>query len=168
MSWTQSAFIKFLRATIETLPYGISDELLKTTPIKSIKLEKFEINLKKRPIPTHLASESASQVLFNVFLLCFVLFWYFQWFSCLSLFRICTDDTKYCKHGIDLLLFCDIGVFQLIIFQVEGFHEVRICSLQVVSCLYCMSFQDVFYSQKLFQVVSCPLSVVSPSHFLLV
>ena len=31
------------------------------------------------------------------------------------------------------MLLCYIGAFQLIIFQVEGFHEVRICSLKVFS-----------------------------------
>ena len=39
--------MKFLRATIETLSRGLSDELLKATPIKGIKSKKFEINLKK-------------------------------------------------------------------------------------------------------------------------
>ena len=43
---TEPAFMKFLRATIEKLPYGLSDELFKTTPIKNIKLKMFEINLK--------------------------------------------------------------------------------------------------------------------------
>ena len=36
-------------------------------------------------------------------------------------------------NGSDLLLFCDIGALQLIIFQAEGFHEVRISSVQIVS-----------------------------------
>ena len=39
--------MKFIHATIETLPHGLSDKLLKATPIKSIKLKKFEINFKK-------------------------------------------------------------------------------------------------------------------------
>ena len=39
--------MKFLRATIETLPHGLSEELLKAAPIKSIKSKKFEINLQK-------------------------------------------------------------------------------------------------------------------------
>ena len=47
MSRIEPAFMKFLRATIETLCDGLSDELLKTTPIKNIKSTKFEINLKK-------------------------------------------------------------------------------------------------------------------------
>ena len=64
---------------------------------------------------------------YSMFLLCFVLLWHLLPFFCLPSFRICIDDTKYCKHEIDLLLLCDIGA------QVEGFHEVRICFLQVVS-----------------------------------
>ena len=36
-SQTEPAFMKFLHATIETLPYGLSDELLKTTPINTHK-----------------------------------------------------------------------------------------------------------------------------------
>ena len=44
---TEPAFMKFLHATIETQPHGLSDELLYTTPIQSIKSKKFEINLKK-------------------------------------------------------------------------------------------------------------------------
>ena len=39
--------MKFIRANIETLRHGLSDELLKTAPIKSIKSKKFEINLQK-------------------------------------------------------------------------------------------------------------------------
>ena len=39
---------------------------------------------------------------------------------------------KHCKHGIDLLLLCDIGDLQLIFFQVEGLHENRMCSLKAV------------------------------------
>ena len=38
---------KFVRATIETLSHGLSDKLLKITPIKSIKSKKFEFNFKK-------------------------------------------------------------------------------------------------------------------------
>ena len=46
-SWTEPAFMKFLRATIETLPNGLSDELSKTAHIKSTKLKKkIETNLK--------------------------------------------------------------------------------------------------------------------------
>ena len=37
--------MKFLRATIEALPDRPLDELLKTTPIKSVKSKMFEINL---------------------------------------------------------------------------------------------------------------------------
>ena len=36
--------MKFLRAAIETLSHKVSDELLKTKPIKSIKLKKSETN----------------------------------------------------------------------------------------------------------------------------
>ena len=43
-SRTESVSRKFLRATIEALPHRLSYELLKTTPMKSIKLKKFEIN----------------------------------------------------------------------------------------------------------------------------
>ena len=39
--------MKFLRATIEMLPHAVSNELQKTTPIKSVKSKKFEINLQK-------------------------------------------------------------------------------------------------------------------------
>ena len=45
-SWTLPAFMKFLRATIETL-HGFSDDLLKIAPIKSMKSKRFEINFKK-------------------------------------------------------------------------------------------------------------------------
>ena len=34
---TESAFMKFLHATIEALPDELLDELLETTPIKSLK-----------------------------------------------------------------------------------------------------------------------------------
>ena len=46
-SWTEPAFMKFVRSTIETLPHGFTDELLKIAPIKSINSKKFEINLRK-------------------------------------------------------------------------------------------------------------------------
>ena len=46
--------MNFVRTSIETLSQGLSHELLKTTPIKGIKLKKFEINLKKMSKPTHL------------------------------------------------------------------------------------------------------------------
>ena len=36
-SQTEPAFMKFLHASIETLPYRLSDELLKTTPINTHK-----------------------------------------------------------------------------------------------------------------------------------
>ena len=46
-SRTEPVSMNFLRATIEALSHGLSDELLKTTPVKSIKLE-------SRSEPTHL------------------------------------------------------------------------------------------------------------------
>ena len=45
-SQTELAFTNFLRSAIEPLPHGLSDALLNTTPIKSIKPKKFEINIK--------------------------------------------------------------------------------------------------------------------------
>ena len=42
-SQAESTFTKFLRATNETRPVALSDELLKTISMKSIKLKKFEI-----------------------------------------------------------------------------------------------------------------------------
>ena len=72
--------------------------------------------------------------------------------------HMCTDDTKYCKHGIDLLFVCDIGALQLIIFQVEGFHEVRICFLQVVSGRFLLTvgrFMSFFAHSRLFEAISC-------------
>ena len=96
--------------------------------------------------------------LFNVSSLCFVWFWHLLWFFCLPSFRICTDDTKCCKDGIHLLLLCEIGALQLIIFQVEGFHEVRICSLQFVSgrFLLVVGRSTSFLAHvRSFHVVSC-------------
>ena len=52
---------------------------------------------------------------------------------CFDFSFICTDDVKYYNHGNDLLLLWDIGALQLIIFQVDEVHEVRICSMQAVS-----------------------------------
>ena len=43
-SRTEPAFMKFLCATMR---HCLSDELLMTAPIKSIKSKKFEINLQK-------------------------------------------------------------------------------------------------------------------------
>ena len=77
---------------------------------------------------------------------------------------------KYCKHRIDLLLLCDNGALQLIIFQVERFHEVRICSLQVASgcsLLVVGCFRLFLIHGRLFHVVSCLLQVI-PGCFLLV
>ena len=42
-SQAESTFTKSLRATNETRPVALSDELLKTISMKSIKLKKFEI-----------------------------------------------------------------------------------------------------------------------------
>lgn len=41
-SQIKPAFIKFMCATIETLPHGLLDELLQTTLIKSMKSKMFE------------------------------------------------------------------------------------------------------------------------------
>ena len=47
-SLTERVFMNFVRATtIEALPHGLSNELLKTAHIKSTKSKKFETNLKK-------------------------------------------------------------------------------------------------------------------------
>ena len=78
---------------------------------------------------------------------------------------------KYCKHGIiDLLLLCDIRALQLIIFQVERFHKVRICAgLFRFFIARCKSFHFFFTLGRFrlflvhcrsFQVVPCPLPVV--------
>ena len=94
---------------------------------------------------------------------------------------ICTDDTKYCNHGNDLLLRCDTGALQMIIFQVDGPHEFRVCSMQVVSgCPLLLlqlilihflrtvdRFMSFLFCSRLFQIISgCFLQIVS-SHFLL-
>ena len=150
--------MKFLRATIETLPHRLSDELLKTTPIKNINLKKFEINLQKDWNLLSQTSELANQVIIQRFfaLFCFVLT--FALFFGMPSFHISTNDTKYCKHGIDLLLLCDIGAL-----QVEGPHEVRICSLQVVSdySLFVVGhFRSFVVKGRSLHVVSCSLQVV--------
>ena len=156
--------MKFLRATIETLPHRLSDELLKTTPIKNINLKKFEINLQKDWNLLSQTSELANQVIIQRFfaLFCFVLT--FALFFGMPSFHISTNDTKYSKHGIDLLLLCDIGALQLIIFQVEGLHEVRICSFQIVSgysLLVVGRFRSFLAHGRSFPVISCSLLVVS-------
>ena len=105
---------------------------------------------------------------------CFGLFGsHLLWIFCLPSFHICTDDAKYCKHGIDLLLLCDIGVLQLIIFQVKEFHEVRICSLQVIWGRFLLGvccFKLFFARPRLFQVISGRFLLVVgfSSHFLLI
>ena len=57
------------------LRHCLSDELLNTTPIKSIKSKKFEINFKKKIRTYWTYSELASQVIIQCFFasLCFVL-----------------------------------------------------------------------------------------------
>ena len=97
-SQTEPAFIKFLQASIEILPHRLSDELLKTVSIKSIKSKVWN-QLKRRSEPTHI-DQFCSDICFD--------------FSVSHHFAICTDDTKYCKHGIDLLLLCEIGAIHLI------------------------------------------------------
>ena len=153
--------MNFVRTSIETLSQGLSHELLKTTPIKGIKLKKFEINLKKMSKPTHLDQWLANHVIIQCFFYFGrVFFWHLLWFFCLPLFRICTDDTKYCKHGINLLLLCETGSLQLIIFEVKGFHELSICYLQVISGLFVFAvscFKPFLGHSRLFEVVSCLL-----------
>ena len=83
---------------------------------------------------------------------------------CLPSFCICTNSTKYCKHGIDLLLLCNIGVLQLIYFQVEGFHEVKICSFQAFSghlLLVVGRFRSFFAHDRSFQIIYCLFQVIS-------
>ena len=47
-SLIEPVFMKFLRATtIEALPHGLSDELLKIAPIKSTKSKKLATSFKK-------------------------------------------------------------------------------------------------------------------------
>ena len=73
-------------------------------------------------------------------------------------------NRKYCEHGIYLLLLCDIEALQLIIFQVEGFLEVRICSLQVVVGRFLQvegGFRSFSAHCRSFQVVFCSLKMVS-------
>ena len=80
---------------------------------------------------------------------------------------ICTDDTKYCNHGNDLLLRCDTGALQMIIFQVDGPHEFRVCSMQVVSgcpLLVVAHFNSFLAHSRSLYVVSFLLKVV-PNHF---
>ena len=59
--------MKFIRADIETVRDGLSDDLLKTTPIKSIKSKKFEINLQKGRNLISLTSELANQAIIRCF-----------------------------------------------------------------------------------------------------
>ena len=123
--------MKFLRATIEPLPQGW---VVKDNTQTMYKIEKVWNQFKKK-VRTYLPRTVSQLVmrLFNVFSLCFVLFWCLFWFFCLPSLRVCVNDTKYCKQGIYKWLFCVNETLQLIIFQLEGFHEVRICLLQVVS-----------------------------------
>ena len=66
-SRTEPAFMKFLCATIETLPHGLSGELLKTATIKNVKSKKFEINLQKGRNLLNWTTELANQVIIQVF-----------------------------------------------------------------------------------------------------
>ena len=134
-------------------------------------MKKFEINFKKRSKPTHLDQWLTNHVIIQCYFFYFgrVFFWHLLWFCCLPLFRICTDDTKYCKHGIDLLVLCETGSFQLIIFEVKGFHELSICYLQVISGLFVLAvgcFKPFLGHNRLFEVVSCLLWVISGCVFL--
>ena len=106
-------------------------------------------------------SELANQVIIQCFfpLLDFDICFYFPF--------ICTDDTKYCNHGNDLLLRCDTGALQMIIFQVDGPHEFRVCSMQVVSgcpLLVVARFNSFLVHSRSLHVVSFLLKVV-PNHF---
>ena len=108
-SRTELAFMMFLCVAIERLPHRISDALLKTTPIESIKSKKVWNLFTK---PTQLdqwASWSSDDSMF----FCFALFGSDISFDFPF---ICTADTKYCNHGNDQLLLCDIGALTLIIF----------------------------------------------------
>ena len=70
---------------------------------------------------------------------------------------ICTGDTKYCKHGIYILLLCDIEALQLIMFQVMGFRDVKICLFQVVVGRFLLvvgSFRSFRAPCRSFQVIS--------------
>ena len=76
---------------------------------------------------------------------------------CFDFSFICTHDTKYCNHRNDLMLFCDIGALQLLIFQIEGLHEVRICSVQVFSGCHLLvvdRFRSFLADSKSLHVVS--------------
>ena len=59
--------MKFLRTTVVTLPHRLSDELLKITPIKSIKSKKFEISLQKCWNLLSWTSKLASQMIIQCF-----------------------------------------------------------------------------------------------------
>ena len=145
LSW--SSYVLPLR---QTLPHGLSDWAVKDNTHKKYQIEKVWNQFTKK----------LNQVIIQCFLLSFIWFCHLLWFFCLPLFCICTDDTKYCKHGIDLLILCDIGPLQLIIFQVDELHEVRICSLQVVSGCFLLTvgcFMLFLSHSRLFQVASCSL-----------
>ena len=64
--------------------------------------------------------------------------------------NIGTREMIYC-------FFCDIGALQLIIFQIEGLHEVRICSVQVFSGCHLLvvgRFRSFLARCRSFQLVS--------------
>ena len=46
-SQTEPSFFKFLQATIKTPSHELPDELLKRTPIKSMKSKMFQTRIKK-------------------------------------------------------------------------------------------------------------------------
>ena len=75
-------------------------------------------------------------------------------------------NTKYCEHGIYLLLLCDIEALQLIFFEVEGLLVVRICSLRVVVGCFLQvegGFRSFSAHCRSIQVVLCSLKMVSNS-----
>ena len=120
------------------------DELLKTTPTKSIKSKSL-----KSLEPTQLCfALFGSNICFD-FSVC-------HYFACSQI------TMRYCKHRIDLLLVSDIGALQLIIFRVEGLHAGRFR----LSLACCRSLSGHFFltvglfilflvHSRLFQVYSC-------------
>ena len=95
-------------------------------------------------------------------MICFCLVLGF-WF-CLPSFRIQTNDTKFCKQGVYLLPLCIIETLQLIIFHVEWFNEVRICSLQVAAGRFLVVLDHIrsFLARcRPFHVISSSLLVFS-------
>ena len=153
--------MKFLRATIETLPYGLSDELLKTTPIKSIKSEKFEINLKKRSIPIFASFCSDISNDFPAF----------HYFAYAQMTRnIANTELIYCffvtLQSSSWLFFKFRDSMKLESALCRSFLACTVCRFRTFfthkSCfrsflVHCRPFQVISCSCKLFQVVSCKL-----------